>query len=81
MKTLIAIILSFLFIATNAHAHADRIIPIKSDGTLVGIPPEFGPSNLAIRFAQTNSAGPSITSIALRLGKNRITLPSCITSL
>ncbi|HJW33994.1 MAG TPA: hypothetical protein VJ505_11560 [Holophagaceae bacterium] len=81
MKTLIAIFLSFLFVATNGYAHADRIIPIKKDGTLEGIPREFGPSTLIIEFARANANGPAINSITLRLGKNRILLPSCITNL
>ena len=81
MKSLLAIVLGFALFSGNAFAHADRIILIKKDGTLYGIPAEFGPAVLLVKFASKRTSGPPVNSLTLRLGPNMVSLPSCITSL
>ena len=61
-------------------AHMDRIVTIREDGTLVGIPLEYGPPALHVAFA-ASSPDPRISAVALDLGKSHTRLPECITGL
>ncbi len=61
-------------------AHRDMRVTVEDDGTLVGIPSEYGPAALHVAFA-SSTHGPPISAIVLDLGKNHTRVPECVTSL
>ena len=55
---------------------------VKADGSLEGLPSEYGPANLHVEFAIEKPSGvPIASSITLNLGKNRVSFPGCLTGL
>ena len=55
---------------------------VNADGSLEGLPSEYGPANLHVKFAlEERSALPIASSITLNLGKNRVSFPGCLTGL
>lgn len=62
-------------------AHRDRTVSVEADGTIVGLPPEFGPSVLHVSFASPDSGAPPVSTVQLHLGTTSTTLPVCVTGL
>ena len=81
MKTITVIIIGIILVSGTCFAHKDRIITVKEDGFLEGIPPKYGPAILQVEFAQQKADGAPITSITLNLGKKEIRIPICVTGL
>ncbi len=81
MKAITAIVIGCLLLAETCFAHKDYIIAVNEDGTLEGIPSEYGPAAMHVEFAPQNSGSAPITSITLDLGKNRVRIPICVTGL
>jgi len=81
MKVILAIIVVFIVMSGNCFAHQDRIITVKNDGSLEGLPLDYSPATLRIEFAAQNEGGAPITSVTFNLGKNQVRLPLCITGL
>jgi hypothetical protein len=79
MRTLIATLL--IFTSSACLAHEDRIITLNADGSLAGIPVEYGPATLRVNFSQQSARDASIKSIDLTLGENQVHLPICVTGL
>ncbi len=76
------LVLTVVFFGQTGSAHQDRVITIDRDGSLVGLPVEYGSAKLQVSFATaSNQAGwtPPISSVVLSLGKNRTQLPECLT--
>ena len=82
MRAFSAIFIGFVLVSSVCSAHQDRIIMVKEDGSLVGLPPEYGPAYLHVKFAlEERSALPIASSITLILGRNRVSFPGCVTGL
>ena len=81
MCRLPAVSLSLLLFSSACFAHQDRIIDIKSDGTLSSIPPTYGPAALRVTFSQGKNGEPPVSSVDLILGAQKISLPICVTGL
>lgn len=81
MKFIVAIIMALVLFISVCHAHRDSGIRLKADGTLEGLPSEFGPASLQINFMPKSKSGQSIKLITLTLGKNKVRLPECMLSL
>ena len=79
MRILIAALL--IFTSSACFAHEDRIVTINADGSLAGIPAEYGPATLRVNFSQQGAGGASIESIDLTLGENQVHLPTCVNGL
>jgi hypothetical protein len=75
---------TFLFASTigsgECLAHRDIRVTVEDDGTLVGIPPDYGPAALHVAFA-SSTGGPRIATVVLDLGRNHTRLPACVTGL
>ena len=55
---------------------------VNADGSLEGLPSEYGPAYLHVEFAlEERSALPIASSITLNLGRNRVSFPGCLTGL
>lgn len=78
MDALRALAVSAFVVCGVCHAHQDRIVEIKADGTLVGLPAQFGPSTIHIAFTRAPTGAP-ISSVDLTLGNRRTHLPICVT--
>lgn len=82
MRAFIAIFIGFVLVSSVCSAHQDRSITVKADGSLEGLPSEYGPANLHVEFAVEKTSGlPIASSITLNLGKNRVSFPGCLTGL
>jgi hypothetical protein len=82
MRAFSAIFIGFVLVSSVCSAHQDRSIIVKADGSLEGLPSEFGPAYLHVKFAlEERSALPIASSITLNLGKNRVSFPGCLTGL
>ena len=82
MRAFSAIFIGFVLISGVCSAHSDRSITVKADGSLEGLPAEYGPAYLHVEFAiQETSGVPIASSITLNLGKNRVSFPGCLTGL
>ena len=80
MRAFSGIFIGFALISGVCSAHQDRSITVKADGSLEGLPSEYGPANLYVEFAIGKMSGvPIASSITLNLGKNRVSFPGCIT--
>jgi hypothetical protein len=66
MKSLFYLVL-LLSLSLTAQAHQDTPIKLKKDGSLTGLPERYG-------IASFDRA-----TFTLRIGKNRISLPDCVT--
>jgi hypothetical protein len=77
----IAVAIGWILISGTCFAHSDRVITVKDDGSLEGIPSEYGPAIMRVEFAPPNTDDAPITSITLNLGKNRVRMPICVTGL
>ncbi len=64
-----------LLAATIATSHQDRVLSLRSDGTIVGLPDRFGASRLTI----DKSGNPWI--VVVRIGAIELELPECLGSL
>ena len=73
--------ISAVLFADTCSAHQDRVISIERDGTLAGIPAEFGPGKLEVTFATSPQGEKRIGTLVLQLGKNRTEIPRCVTDL
>jgi hypothetical protein len=84
MRRLFAVLSVGLLLSTQvSRAHQDAVIGLEDDGTLLGIPAEFGPGKLEVSFASpSNHDGwhPPVSSVVLTLGKHRVLLPKCATA-
>jgi hypothetical protein len=60
------------------HAHQDRIVEVNADGTLIGIPEEFGPGKLTVAFSR-QATGPKILSVDVTLRGRTTHMPLCAT--
>lgn len=81
MKATAMIVLVWLLFSARVNvAHQATGLTLEDDGTIVGLPAEFGPANLRITFSQ-KSDDPPIQSIVLTLGKKSTSLPICVTGL
>lgn len=67
---------AFALMPTAVQAHVDRVLHLRSDGSVVGVPPRFGPIDLDLRFPRNQP--PLVT---LRIGPHGIRLPNCIAKL
>jgi hypothetical protein len=74
-------IICFVLISESCFASKDRIITLKEDGQLEGLPLEYNPAILHIQFTSQNEDSASISSISLDLGTNHIIIPICVTGL
>lgn len=82
MKHLSFIILGCFLFCAPSYAHQDRVIQLRADGTLEGLPNSYTPALLHINFADSPPAGEAIiSSIDLTLGKNQVHLPICVTGM
>ena len=62
-------------------AHQDRLITITADGTLIGIPTEYGPAQLKVAFSLSPPGEPRVSLLSMHLGKKQTDLPQCVTEL
>jgi len=74
-------IICLVLASGNCFAHKDRIITLRDDGYLEGLPSEYNPAILRIQFAPQNTDSASVTSISLDLGTNHVNIPLCVTGL
>lgn len=68
MKKLCYLIL-LLSLSLTAHAHQDTPIKLEKDGSLTGLPERYGMASF------------DRNTLTLRIGKNRISLPDCVTEI
>ncbi|MEW6667361.1 MAG: hypothetical protein AB1512_19325 [Thermodesulfobacteriota bacterium] len=81
MKAITAIAVIWMLFSGTCFAHEDRIITVKDDGSLMGIPSAYGPAILHVEFAPPELGSAPITSITLHLGNNHVRIPICVTGL
>jgi hypothetical protein len=82
MRAFSAILIGFVLVSGVCSAHEDSGITVKVDGSLEGLPSEYGPANLHVEFTlEERRALPIASSIILNLGKNRVRFPGCLTGL
>jgi hypothetical protein len=81
MKGICAIIIVFVLPIGICFAHRDSLVSINENGSLEGIPEEFGPASLHVEFSSQKKDSSPVISITLNLGKNSINLPRCLTSM
>lgn len=80
MKYNCAVLLAGFVLSSVCLAHSDRSLEIKGDGKIFGLPAEYGPAALHVRFSGAEN-DPPISEIVFNLGKNRTVLPVCVTGL
>jgi hypothetical protein len=73
-KVRVALLVLALF-SSPVEAHKDRLLPVAADGSISGIPTEFGRVRLIVE-----GLGSEKPFIQLRIGANQMTLPSCVSS-
>jgi hypothetical protein len=66
---------------TAIYAHQDTIIRLENDGSLIGLPSEYNPAKMMVRFPEFAVASLSVLAVDLQIGDNRISLPSCVTEI
>ena len=81
MRAFSAIFIGIVLVSGVCSAHQDRIIIVNADGSLEGLPSEYGPANLHVEWSTQTTGGAPINSITLNLGKNRVSFPACLTGL
>jgi hypothetical protein len=82
MRHSLTLLIASMLATGTCLAHEDRILPVKEDGVIEGLPAEFGPGALRIDFPPKARPGEaSIKSVVLELGSNRTTLPLCVTGM
>ena len=77
MNMLRALAVSTLVLWGVCYADQDRVVRIRTDGTLSEIPAQFGPSMLRVRFSKSSER--PISSLELTLGTQTNRLPTCVT--
>lgn len=68
----IQILLVLLLFAGTALAHMDKIITVRSNGLLIGLPAEYEPA--CLKWSGSKS------TLRLRIGNHETVLPKCLTS-
>lgn len=81
MKFLSRSVMFCCFVSSGAClAHVDRALSIEADGTITGIPAEYGPAKMQVLFAP-HGRRHAIVGVDLELGSNQTHLPACVTGL
>ena len=80
MKKIIASLIAIFIFNNIASAHEDTSLPISVDGSISGIPPEFGAAKLNIEFSN-ESASASVAKLELHIGGKSLLFPACLSSL
>ncbi|MDF3195367.1 hypothetical protein [Pseudomonas sp. 1928-m] len=80
MKKIIASLITFFIFNSIASAHEDTSLPISADGSISGIPPEFGAAKLDIEFSKESTSA-SVSKLELRIGGKSLLFPTCLSSL
>lgn len=80
MKKIIASLITFFIFNSIASAHEDTTLPISADGSISGIPPEFGSAKLNIEFSNENASA-SISKLELIIGDKSLVFPTCLSNL
>lgn len=75
MKTFFVVLL-LISLPSVAPAHQDRRLPIESDGTLSGLPDDYGPVRVQVT-RKTETPG-DLSSVVLTSPRFRVTLNSCV---
>ena len=72
-----------LGLVVGGPALADKVsfLPIAGDGSIAGVPAEYGPARLQVDFSALGSNEPAVSSVTLSLGDKKTHLPSCVTGL
>lgn len=80
MKTIIASLVVFFIFNNIATAHEDTVLPINPDGSLSGVPAEFGAVILNIEFAE-GDASRSVSRLELRINEKSLIFPACLSDI
>lgn len=75
-STLLAVL---LLIATRCAAHEDRVLKLEADGSLTGLPREYGPVSLRVVFSSKGSERHIVES-GITIRGHSSTLPPCVLS-
>src|SRR5689334_20241096 len=68
--------------STICFAHGDTVLKLDSAGRLSGLPAAQSPASLRVVFSQsTEPDWPSVSRLELKIGRNSVTVPSCVTYL
>jgi hypothetical protein len=65
---------ALVLVSGVVHAHTDRLLTLRSDGSIREVPASFGRTNLTVKSLGTNTP-----SIRLKIGAHLTTLPPCAT--
>ncbi|MDG9926338.1 MULTISPECIES: hypothetical protein [unclassified Pseudomonas] len=80
MKNLILASLIFLSLNNYCFGHKDTVLSLEDNGAIIGLPDQYLPATLKIKFASNTDTIP-IESIQISVAKNEVTLPQCIVKL
>jgi hypothetical protein len=62
-------------------AHRDRVLPIRKDGRIAGLPAAYSPARLDIHFTTGMHGEKRIDAFRIRIGAHETSLPACVTGL
>jgi hypothetical protein len=71
------LVLLLCFLPVVAFAHEERILPIKPDGTVTGLPQRFGA--VRVQISRSRLQPKSISGVAVTSSRFNIRLNSCVT--
>ncbi|WP_243317291.1 hypothetical protein [Geothrix paludis] len=80
MKSVIMPALLAALSPTACAAHQDMIIEIQKDGSFIGLPKEFVPASIQIKFSNSLS-DPPIESLIITLSGHKIKIPATLLSM
>jgi hypothetical protein len=73
MRIVYAISLILILVPAHSTAHEDTPLSVSEDGTIVGVPDEFGKIRINTRFSKNR-----LTSLQLQIGMHVAALPDCL---
>ena len=74
MRNILVVLL--IMLPGAAAAHEDRILPIKPDGTLAGLPDQYGP--VKVQVERSSSDARKVQSVVLASPRFRVSLNQCV---
>ena len=80
MKNLILASLIFFSLNSYCFGHKDTMLSVEDNGAIIGLPDQYSPATLKIKFASNTDATP-IKSIQISIANNKVILPQCIVKL
>jgi hypothetical protein len=74
-------IVQIVLFSQAGHAHTDTPLEVLPDGSITGLPDKYGPAALRVVFSQVHSHRVLVSSLEVLIGRNKTSVPLCLTEL